>query len=107
MQSSHSSNAIAGATLAFASEVAAAAGDVAGSNWSNISANIFLPVVDNLYAGGPTHLQDKQYLKGELITQSDVGLLQYPLELNFSAELKVNDLLYYENVTRADGFYTG
>ena len=64
-------------------------------------------MVSGIYDGGPIHLQDKQYTKGKIITQSAVGLLQYPLEVDMAPQLKVNDLLYWESHTKDNGFYTG
>jgi hypothetical protein len=64
-------------------------------------------VVSGIYDEGPIHLQDKQYTKGKIITQSAVGLLQYPLEVDMAPQLKVNDLLYWEKHTKDNGFYTG
>ena len=52
-------------------------------------------------------MQDKQYTKGKIITQSAVGLLQYPLEIAMPTQLKVNDLLYWQSHTADNGFYTG
>ena len=63
--------------------------------------------MSGIYDGGPIHLQDKQYTKGKIITQSAVGLLQYPLEVDMAPQLKVNDLLYWESHTKDNGFYTG
>ena len=82
-------------------------GAAAGGNWTEIAARTYLPVVSGIYAGGAVHLQDKQYKKGKIITQSAVGLLQYPLEVEFPTEIKINDLLYYQEHTKDNGFYTG
>lgn len=47
------------------------------------------------------HLQDSQYKYGQQINQAAVGLLQYPLEMQgLSTDIKRNDLLYYESVTK-------
>ena len=56
------------------------------------------------HAAAGIHDQDKQYTKGKIITQSAVGLLQYPLEVDMPAQLKVNDLLYWESHTKDNGF---
>jgi hypothetical protein len=82
-------------------------GAVAGGNWTEIAARTYLPVVSGIYARGAVHRQDKQYKKGKIITQSAVGLLQYPLEVEFPTEIKINDLLYYQEHTKDNGFYTG
>ena len=42
-----------------------------------------------------THLENSAYRPRQIIEQSDVGLLQYPLDLNFSETEKRNDLEYY------------
>lgn len=60
-----------------------------------------------VYDGGLIHMQDKQYKKGKIITQSAVGLLQYPLEVAMPTQLKINDLLYWQSHTADNGFYTG
>lgn len=118
-------NAIAAATIAFALECApkvlktiAARGIGATisapellapipANWSAIAVRPYLPVVNGVYDGGAIHMQDKQYTKGKIITQSAVGLLQYPLEVAMPTELKINDLLYWQSHTADNGFYTG
>ena len=102
-------NAIAAATIAFALEVAAKVTSTPSlpANWSTIVSRVYLPVVSGIYEGGPIHMQDKQYKKGKIITQSAVGLLQYPLEVAMPTQLKVNDLLYWQSHTADNGFYTG
>jgi hypothetical protein len=77
------------------------------ANWSTIASRPYLPVVDGIYDEGPVHLQDKQYKKGKIITQSAVGLLQYPLEVPMPTQLKINDLMYWQSHTADNGFYTG
>ena len=77
------------------------------ANWSAIASSPYLPTVTGIYDGGPIHMQDKQYTKGKIITQSAVGLLQYPLEIAMPTQLKVNDLLYWQSHTADNGFYTG
>ena len=90
-------NAIAGATVSFAAECAPKVpGAVAASNWTAIASKVFLPVVSGISDGGLIHNQDKQYKKGKIITQSAVGLLQYPLEVPMPDRLKINDLLYWQ-----------
>eukprot|EP00039_Didymoeca_costata_P005392 m.81275 g.81275 ORF g.81275 m.81275 type:complete len:815 (-) comp12801_c0_seq8:34-2478(-) len=101
-------NALAGEVLKFASEVALDLGETPGANWTKLASKVFLPVVTGVYEGGPIHLQDNQYKKGQIITQADVALLQYPLEIaGISEELKKNDLAYYTAITNQNGFYTG
>jgi hypothetical protein len=100
-------NAVAAASIAFAAECAPRVGAAVPANWSAIVAGVYLPVVGGVYDGGPIHDQDKQYTKGKIITQSAVGLLQYPLEVEMSTELKTNDLLYWQAHTADNGFYTG
>jgi len=101
-------NAVAASTLSFAIEAAAVVGAEAGSNWSTIASKPFLPLRDDLLSGFMIHSQDATYQKGQMITQSDVGLLQYPLEVSgIDDSVKRGDLLYYESVTNPDGYYTG
>jgi trehalose/maltose hydrolase-like predicted phosphorylase len=83
------------------------AADPLPANWSQIVARVYLPVVSGIYEGGPIHKQDAQYKKGKIITQSAVGLLQYPLEIPMPTQLKINDLLYWQSHTKDNGFYTG
>eukprot|EP01052_Picozoa_sp_SAG31_P005113 SAG31_NODE_220_length_19925_cov_3.630939_12_plen_172_part_00 len=96
-------NAIAGATVAFAAECAPKVGAVAGKNWSAIASKIYLPVITGMFEGGAIHNQDKQYQKGKIITQSAVGLLQYPLEVPMPRQLKINDLIYWQAHTADNG----
>ena len=88
-------NALAGQTLAFADRVATQLNKAPGSNWSQLAANVYLPTSTALSAGRPTHLENSAYRPRQIIEQSDVGLLQYPLDLNFSETEKRNDLEYY------------
>ena len=85
-------NALAAETLRFACWVAEQIGTSAGANWSRIAAGIVLPVVDGVYSGGPIHLENRQYKAGQQIEQSDVVLLQYPLDIPMDPNLKINDL---------------
>ena len=101
-------NAIASATLAFAAQAGALLRIPVPQNWTDIASRMYLPVVTDIYSGGPVHLQDKQYHRGKIINQAAVALLQYPLEVkNIDPDVKRNDLLYYESVTKGNGFYTG
>ena len=75
-------NALVSSTLGFALDAAAVLNESVGANWSSIAARPYLPLrTDLLGQDRPIHSQDKQYKKGQMITQSDVGLLQYPLEV--------------------------
>eukprot|EP01043_Picozoa_sp_COSAG02_P009181 COSAG02_NODE_307_length_25111_cov_5.306693_21_plen_186_part_00 len=90
-----------------ASWVAAQIGKQPGANWSMLAANVYLPISENIFSHGPVHLENREYKSGQVISQSDVGLLQYPLELEFDLKVKRNDLLYYTAHTDSNGFYTG
>jgi trehalose/maltose hydrolase-like predicted phosphorylase len=85
-------NAIAAETLRFASWVAGQVGAPPGANWSAIASGIVLPVVKGVYSDGPIHIENRQYKTGQQIEQSDVGLLQYPLDIPMNSTLKINDL---------------
>jgi hypothetical protein len=100
-------NALVAETLAYAAWVADQVGAAPSANWSRIAAGMLLPVVDGIFDGGPIHLENRQYKAGQMISQSDVGLLQYPLGQDMPQELKANDLTYWENHTLDNGFYTG
>ena len=54
-------NALAGETLAYASWVATQLGKQPGGNWSQLAANIYLPVSTEVYPGGPVHLENREY----------------------------------------------
>jgi len=44
---------------------------------------------------------------GHIINQADVVLLQYPLRYQMNESVAMNDILYYQNVTQANGMFTG
>jgi trehalose/maltose hydrolase-like predicted phosphorylase len=100
-------NALVTETLEYAGWVAGEVGAMPGSNWSQIAAGMLLPVVEGIYGGGAIHLENRQYKPGQMIEQSDVGLLQYPLLRDMPLDLKANDLAYWESHTLTNGFYTG
>lgn len=100
-------NALAGETLAFADWVAAKLGITPGQNWSQLAGNVYLPISLDLFPAGPIHAENREYRADQIIAQSDVGLLQYPLDLDFDQSIKHNDLVYYTAYTDSNGFYTG
>ncbi|EDQ92540.1 uncharacterized protein MONBRDRAFT_22300, partial [Monosiga brevicollis MX1] len=100
-------NALVSSVLNFTQEVAALIGATVPSNYSLIADQMYLPLVDDLYAGGPVHPEYEGYQQGQAITQSAVGLLQYPLAITMPVSVAQNDLLYYQAVTRDNGYFTG
>jgi len=42
-----------------------------------------------------------------MINQADVVLLQYPLRFPMDSKIALNDILYYQNKTDPNGFFTG
>lgn len=49
------------------------------------------------------HPQYEEYIKGTQVKQADVILLGYPLQYEMNNEIKLNDLSFYESVTRESG----
>lgn len=104
--------AIMAATLAFCVEAGTVVGKTAPSEWLKISSRPFLPtstLLDNLpLNGSAVHLQFHDWPRqGRAIEQSSVALLQYPLGVSMPPRLAEADLMYYENITRTTGFFTG
>jgi len=87
------------ATLAFCGAAAAALGLPAlPPLWAEIARSPYLPVNGSLYSEGPVHPEYAGY-SGAHINQADVALLQYPLGIQFDAELARRDLDYYSGRT--------
>ena len=104
-------NAVAKQTLLFAANISQRLNISTPTNWTSIARQMYMPVVDGLYAG-LVHPQFDGYKKGQQIEQSDVCLLQYPLEEDQDTDAAPesvwqNDLAYYQEVTLQTGFYTG
>uniref|UniRef100_A0A6B2KZB4 Protein-glucosylgalactosylhydroxylysine glucosidase n=1 Tax=Arcella intermedia TaxID=1963864 RepID=A0A6B2KZB4_9EUKA len=91
-------NVVAGISLEFAVEAAQVLNLPYPPNWQTISSKLKIPMdtVNNV------HLEYDHY-NGQLIKQADVILLGYPLLYPMSAELRKNDLLYYQQRTDPDG----
>jgi trehalose/maltose hydrolase-like predicted phosphorylase len=101
-------NAVAASTFRFGIEAATALGIQHPPEWGARAASPYLPLSSSLLPGGRlVHPEFTGYAKGGLIEQSAVALLQYPLLWEIATDIKVNDLTYYEPVTRQDGFFTG
>lgn len=117
-------NGAAAALLRFCVQVAPAAGQTVPSIWSAQGARPYLPrtlwrlvfiitphhavapaVNASLYIR-PVHSQYTGYA-GASIAQAAVALLQYPLGYVFDRQQMIDDLAYYESVTRAGDFFTG
>eukprot|EP00033_Pygsuia_biforma_P002673 GCRY01002954.1.p1 GENE.GCRY01002954.1~~GCRY01002954.1.p1 ORF type:complete len:706 (+),score=181.27 GCRY01002954.1:673-2790(+) len=70
--------------------------------FSDIAESFYLPYNET----AKIHPEYSGY-DGHMINQADVGLLQYPLGIYLDADVANNDLTYYINKTRPDGYYTG
>ncbi|XP_028165174.1 protein-glucosylgalactosylhydroxylysine glucosidase isoform X1 [Ostrinia furnacalis] len=68
-------------------------------HWADIAWSLSLPYNDEL----DYHPQFKGYRRGESIKQADVVLLGFPLQYPMNRTTRVNDLSYYESVTRGSG----
>eukprot|EP01104_Vermistella_antarctica_P001171 TRINITY_DN1122_c0_g2_i1.p1 TRINITY_DN1122_c0_g2~~TRINITY_DN1122_c0_g2_i1.p1 ORF type:complete len:762 (+),score=197.59 TRINITY_DN1122_c0_g2_i1:344-2287(+) len=75
-----------------------------GDNWTKIAQNMYMPFNDTLqiyeeYDGFSNH--------PHTINQADVALLTYPLNMDLPYDVAKNDLVYYQNLTDDDGYFTG
>ena len=99
-------NAVAAASLLFGIEAAGVLGRTVPPEWATRAASPHLPLSTSLYPGHAIHPEFQGY-RGDLITQSSVALLQYPLQWPMPTQVKIDDLRYYEARTRRNGFFTG
>uniref|UniRef100_A0A1A9V831 Protein-glucosylgalactosylhydroxylysine glucosidase n=1 Tax=Glossina austeni TaxID=7395 RepID=A0A1A9V831_GLOAU len=67
--------------------------------WLNVAQKMFLPYNESK----DYHLEYAGYETGERIKQADAILLGFPLQLDMANTTRYNDLMIYENVTRASG----
>ncbi|XP_059058126.1 protein-glucosylgalactosylhydroxylysine glucosidase isoform X1 [Achroia grisella] len=67
--------------------------------WADIAWSLALPYDETL----DYHPQFSGYKRGEQIKQADVVLLGFPLQYPMNMSTRVNDLSYYESVTRSSG----
>jgi len=103
-------NAIAAQTLRFALEIAPLLNGTPPQNWATVAAGLEASIDTLLFnATLQTHLEYEGFpLNGSvLVNQADVALLQYPLGMSFTGNVSQNDLLFYQNVTQPNGFFTG
>ena len=122
-------NAIGAATIGFALEAAQILGldsnpaaVLPPAEWAAMAAAPYLPLNTSLpgsngvevhpefagYRGGPSDCCTHSGSPGHCcITQSAAALMQYPLDVAMSDQVKMNDLRYYEPRTRENGFFTG
>jgi hypothetical protein len=76
-------------------------------NWTQIYTNVYIPF-DN---ERQIHVQQDGYFDldpaNQTINQADVGLLQYPLMMPMEKTIAENDLVFWINKTKPDGYFTG
>ena len=110
VNSSVFTNAAAGKLLEWGTKLSQKIEGVNQPFWMWISSHMYIPLDYELYSGGVVHPEYDGY-EGDPINQADVILLQYPLYWPMTTEIKINDLLYYEDLTSspdsARSFYTG
>ncbi|CAE7938447.1 pgghg, partial [Symbiodinium sp. KB8] len=96
-------NAVAGVSMDWCIEAAEKLGKPIPAAWKAMQHSMYLPVVDDLYEGGPVHPEYSTY-HGQVINQADVALLQYPLEVPMPKNVAINDLEYVvpENPLRCE-----
>jgi trehalose/maltose hydrolase-like predicted phosphorylase len=99
-------NAAAGQTLEFCMEAAALLNTSVPATWASLASHVYIPLNASAYPGGPVHNEYTGY-NGHLINQADVALLQYPLGLQFPANIAKNDLDYWIGQTNYGSFFTG
>ena len=100
-------NAVAAAAFQFGIEAATALGKQPPAPWATYAQSPYLPLTASLLPGRLVHPEFTGYRKGQMIMQSAVALLQYPLLWPLPTDIKRNDLAYYEPVTKQNGFFTG
>lgn len=95
-------NAVAARSLQIATNFGKLLGKKINPQWMEIAQNLKYPFDSKRQI----HLQYDGY-HGHTINQADVVLLQYPLRFPMDKQIAQNDILYYENVTAFNGFFTG
>jgi hypothetical protein len=101
-------NAAAAATLLWCVEAAELLNESVPDTWLLIGRSPYIPLTDALDPSqGPVHQEYTGYNGWRLINQADVALLQYPLGLDFPADLAKRDLDYWSSVTNFAGMFTG
>jgi len=91
-------NVVAGISLEFAIEVATLLGKPVPPEWSRVANRMYVPVDTHLNI----HLEYDTYTGGQ-IKQADVILLGYPLMYPMSTQMRLNDLMYYQDRTSPTG----
>ncbi|CAF1362032.1 unnamed protein product [Rotaria magnacalcarata] len=93
-------NAVASYSIQLAHRVSCITKKVVPQHWLDIAFNLYFPF-DN---ATQTHLEyDGFDLKNTIIKQADAVLLGFPLMWPMNKEVRRNDLLFYEPLTRASG----
>ncbi|CAF4575481.1 unnamed protein product [Rotaria socialis] len=93
-------NAVAALSIQLADSVSCITNKKTPQSWIDIASNLHFPF-DN---STQTHLEYEGFdLKNTTIKQADVVLLGFPLMWPMSDQVRRNDLLAYEPLTRADG----
>ncbi|CAF1060401.1 unnamed protein product [Adineta steineri] len=93
-------NAVASLSIRLADHVSCITNKKIPQNWLDIASNLHFPF-DNTTQN---HLEYEDFdLKNSTIKQADVVLLGFPLMWPMTDQVRRNDLLAYEPLTRADG----
>ncbi|CAF3778204.1 unnamed protein product [Rotaria sordida] len=93
-------NAVASLSIDLADRVSCITKKTVPKAWVDIASNLYFPFDET----SQTHLEYEGFdFKNTTIKQADVVLLGFPLQWPMSAEVRQNDLLAYERLTRASG----
>eukprot|EP01094_Clydonella_sp_ATCC50884_P002669 TRINITY_DN1202_c0_g1_i3.p1 TRINITY_DN1202_c0_g1~~TRINITY_DN1202_c0_g1_i3.p1 ORF type:complete len:630 (+),score=83.51 TRINITY_DN1202_c0_g1_i3:230-2119(+) len=103
-------NAAVATALFMAAETKSILNDTHNPEWASLDEERWIEIASNMYIpfdeATMLHPEYDGY-NGENINQADVALLQYPLQYPMSKTVATNDLSYYEEKTRKNGYFTG
>jgi len=85
-------------SLEFATAASVILNKQAPSSWTTIAQKMTIP-----FDSANNRHPEFDYYRGQQVKQADVVLLVYPLMVNMSKEVQLNDLLYYSKRTDPDG----
>ena len=91
-------NVVASLAINFAIEAAGILGETPGSDWSNVADNLVVLFDEELQI----HPEYDGYTN-EVVKQADVILLGFPLLYDMPAQVRANDLIFYEPLTDLGG----
>jgi trehalose/maltose hydrolase-like predicted phosphorylase len=72
------------------------------TKWAQITENMYIPFNKVLQI----HEEYDGY-NGHIINQADVVLLQYPVNWKMNRTIALNDVIYWQNKTDPNGYFTG